>query len=137
MRPRHPLFTGIVLLLGTLAWSGVRADAAADALRAHEQGQYRQAMQLWRELALREDAEAQYRLGQLHENGHGVTRCNAGAFDWYLRSARNGHPRAQSAVARMYEHGLGVARNRSEADKWARLAGTTRIAGAEGLSAMP
>jgi TPR repeat protein len=113
------------------------ADTLDDALRSYEQGQFQQAMRLWRGLAMQENAEAQYRLGLLHESGLGVTRCNAGAFDWYLRSARNGHPRAQSALARMYEHGLSVARNRSEADKWARMSGTTRVASADGADVPP
>lgn len=125
------------LLLGVSFASSGRADSFDDALRAYEQGQYKSAIQQWTGLAQGGHPEAQYRLGLMHEIGQGVTRCNAGAFDWYLRSARNGHPQAQLAVARMYERGLGVMRNRDEAEKWARLAGTTRVARADGGTIPP
>ncbi len=129
--------SAFALALSACLISAAYADSFDDALRAYERGQYKQAMQLWRGLAHGENAAAQYQLGLMHENGQGVTRCNAGAFDWYLRSARNGYSPAQSAVARMYEHGLGVMRNRGEAEKWERLAGTTRVARADGGAVAP
>lgn len=100
----------------------VLADRYDDAEATFQAGDFKRAVREWKALADAGDARAQYRLGVLHELGQGVTACNAGAFDWYLRSARNGDWNAQRAVARMYSQGLGVRRDSLEAQKWEHIA---------------
>ena len=77
---------------------------------------------LWLERAEGGDPFAQYQLGWCYETGEGVERDLEWAFRWYLRAARQGHPRAQ------YHYGLacstgvpGVPWNRVEAFKWLTL----------------
>ncbi len=128
------LFTSIWLAcLSGPGW----ADPMEDGTLAHQRGEDVQAMKHWLPLAQAGNAEAQFRVGALHEQGSGLLHCNADAFDWYLRSARNGYVSAQLAVARMYNDGLGVARNRREAEKWARAAEPPGVAIARNSTTLP
>ena len=47
--------------------------------------------------------EAQYWLGCLYAKGDGVEQDRAEALRWYLRAAKNGHPKAAAAVQAMEE----------------------------------
>lgn len=46
------------------------------------------------------------------------------AFKWTLEAAKNGHSRAMSVVALYYFRGTGIAKNLTEAKKWAELSVT-------------
>lgn len=62
------------------------------------------------------DAQAQFRLGYLQENGLILgTPDLAAAAEWYGRAADNGHAAAQFKRARMYADGIGGARNYEKA----------------------
>ena len=55
---------------------------------------YDQAVQIWRPLADRGDADAQYNLAQAYFLGRGVPQNMTLAEQWYERAARQGHPEA-------------------------------------------
>ena len=60
-----------------LALSVVRVASAGqleDGTAAHDRGDYATAVTLWRPLADRGDAHAQFLLGTMYENGKGVTQ---------------------------------------------------------------
>lgn len=65
--------------------AGIDAWAAQD---------YDQAVQIWRPLADRGDADAQYNLAQAYFLGRGVPQNMTLAEQWYARAARQGHPEA-------------------------------------------
>ena len=54
-----------------------------DALAAAARGEYATALRLWRPLADEGDADAQYNLGVMYNNGDGVSRDYAEAMKWH------------------------------------------------------
>ena len=55
---------------------------------------YGEAIRIWRPLADRGDADAQYNLAQAYFLGRGVPQNMVLAEEWYARAARQGHPEA-------------------------------------------
>jgi uncharacterized protein len=74
--------------------------------------------------AIRGNAYAQSRLGELYEQGLGVPRNKTLAFDWRIKAAERGELEAQLDVARMYQEGTGVGKDIDEAICWYRRAAT-------------
>ncbi len=125
-------------LLSALAGPAPRAQpadpaaAAAVAPRAHggglaaattalRSGNYAGAYIELIELANEGDAQAQYFLGWMTDNGLGPTHLDpAAAFRWYKLAAEQGHNEAQFAVARALGIGRGTSRNMAEAMVWLR-----------------
>ena len=95
-------------------------DVARDLLK---EGRFAEAREALWPLALSGNAEAEELIGVIFGMGLGVPRDPVRAFDWHLRSALKGHPRAQSALGWHYETGLGIAApDRIRAYLWYRLA---------------
>ena len=102
------------------------ADDFADANQAAAQGNMAEAIRLWTPLAQKGNAKAQYKLGLVYENGHGIKTDLKQAARWYSRAAESGHPAAQVQLARLYLYGKGVPKsvekaielNRKAAEKW-------------------
>jgi TPR repeat protein len=96
------------------------ADAAParDAETAWLHGDYATAVRLWQSLAGQGDADAQYNLGVMHENGQGVPANRAEAALWYRKAADQGHVAAQTSLGRHYD----AAEDYSEAVRWYRKA---------------
>jgi len=119
------LVAGVLLAILALAFT-VHADAAdgslTDGLDAYRHGDYAKAATLWRTLAEKGDAEAQYRLGTLYAEGKGVEHNDATAVTWFQRSAEQGNALAQYNLGASYAAGLGVAKNEKEAANWFRRA---------------
>lgn len=99
--------------------SGADFKAGVAAARA---GDYTVAMREWRPLADGGNAEAQFNLGLLHENGLGVPIDKAEAARWFRRAAEQEDRLAQAYLAEMYGKGLGVPRDDAEALRWFRRA---------------
>jgi TPR repeat protein len=78
-----------------------------EGVAAYDRGDYRTAADLWRPLAESGDAEAQFRLGELHRLGQGVPEDPATAGRWHLAAAEQGHPHSMYYVALMYYRGRG------------------------------
>jgi len=66
-------------------------------IAAWQAGNHEQAVALWRPLADRGDADAQYNMAQAYFLGRGVPRNMNLAEQWYERAARQGHEDAQGA----------------------------------------
>jgi TPR repeat protein len=68
------------------------------------------------------DAEAQFNLGVMYDNGDGVAQNYAEAVRWYRLAAKQGYAVAQNYLGAMYDNGEGVERDHEEAVRWYRLA---------------
>lgn len=113
----------LTALLAALVFAPAIVAADFDAgMRAANLRNYAAAARAWRPLAEAGEARAQYHLGALYEEGHGVKRNAATAAGWYRRAARQGHAQAQNALAILAIEGRGVERDPVEAYKWFALA---------------
>src|SRR5690349_3498764 len=87
-----------------------QADARLDeARRAIVQRRPAEALRIWRDLAAAGNAEAQFQLGVQYGNGRMVAKDPVAAAKWYEAAARQGHARAQLALARLRQGGAGGA----------------------------
>jgi TPR repeat protein len=80
----------------------VAAGPGEDAMAVSARGDYATALRLLRPLADQGDAQAQYNLGVLYDNGQGVPQSNAEAMKWYRKAADQGEARDQNNLANRY-----------------------------------
>ena len=104
-----------------LTWPAM-ADALSDATRVYNTGDYEQAAKLYRPLAEKGNAEAQYVLGMMYRAGRGVERDNKEARKWYQLAAEQGHPIAQFYLGWMYAHGKSVPQDYVKSYMWINIA---------------
>jgi len=116
----------IALMLG---WSGAvhaghfqYTEGYGKGREAYQAGDYAGAFREWHDLGTQGYAFAQFGLGQMYENGHGVTQSDVEAVKWYRLAAEHGLSIAQYDLGRMYANGHGVTQDNVEAVKWYRLA---------------
>ena len=64
------------------------------------------------------DADAQFNLGVMYDNGEGVPEDDTQAVAWYRKAADQGHARAQFNLGAMYGNGQGVPQNFTQAVAW-------------------
>jgi TPR repeat protein len=64
------------------------------------------------------DAAAQYELAVRYRNGEGVMENPASAFEWYGKSAGQGHVPAMKGMGDCYYYGIGTTQNYGEALTW-------------------
>jgi cell division septation protein DedD len=83
--------TGLSAAIAQPAGAGADVRAGIDAWAVQD---YEGAIRIWRPLADRGDADAQYNLAQAYFLGRGVPQNMALAEQWYERAARQGHPEA-------------------------------------------
>lgn len=76
----------------------------------------------YRKAADRGHIVAQYALGQIYDEGHGIQANDAEAVYWYRKSAEGGFPDAQNALGVMYVDGTGVKRDLEQAVVWFKRA---------------
>lgn len=81
-----------------------------------------QAVAWWRKAAEQGDAQSQYNLGWMYENGRGVGQDSAQAVAWYRKAAEQGDVNAQYRLGWMYENGHGVIQDDVQAAVWFRKA---------------
>jgi TPR repeat protein len=79
-----------------------------DARSAYDKREYKTAYGIFKSLAKRGDAGAQFRLGEMYKNGQGVPRNDAEALKWFRRAADQGHAGAQNSLGIVYTLGQGV-----------------------------
>ncbi len=114
---RAGLAIGLSLILAAPGWS--QTD---DGYAAYKRGDYTAAHRIWKPLAERGDALAQYNLGLLYHHGLGVERGLSQAATWYARAAENGDADAQNAVGDLYVAGLWGKNDYAKAARWYELA---------------
>lgn len=111
-----------------LYFAAVAGTAAAaiyeDGLEAFENNDFDRAFEVWRPLADKGDAIAQYSLGKLFERGGGsIQQDFVQAARWYRVASRQGIAAAQNNLALMHAQGRGVDRNLDHAiDLWFKAA---------------
>ena len=91
----------LALGIGQAAW----ADSVPDfkkMLQAAEQG----------------NADAQYALGGMYDQGQGVHQDYAQAVQWFRKAAEQGNVEAQHNLGAVYANGQGVRRNHKIAKEW-------------------
>ena len=122
------LCTGFALGLTAPAWAGFDEGVAA-----YDRGDYATALREWRPLAKQGNANAQYNLGIMYNNGRGVPQDFAEAVKWYSKAAEQGMAEAQVnlGVMYMYYNGHGVPQDLAEVVKWNRMAAEQGDAGAQ------
>ncbi len=64
---------------------------------------------------------AAYKLGEIYENGIGVTRDPVLAFDWYMRAAARNDKHGQLKIGWCYQKGIGVEVDPRIAAIWYRV----------------
>src|SRR5262252_1561053 len=128
-RRRLVLIRGIVLLLWLSAvpgWAGFE-----EGLQAYKNGDYATAAREWLPLAQQGDARAQFLLGALCAQGHGVPQDYGAAAQWFRRAAEQGHAAAQFNLGVWYHEGRGVPHDSGQAAVWFRQAAQQGFARAQ------
>lgn len=64
------------------------------------------------------DANSQFNIGMLYDNGQGVPKDHAEATRWFRKAAEQGNATAQYNLGVAYESGSDVPRDYVEAVKW-------------------
>jgi TPR repeat protein len=109
-----------LLILAVLVALPVLADFQAG-LDAYQKGDYVGAVKEWRPLADSGDDVAQYNLGLLYLDGHGVPQSPVEAANWFRRAAEQDNAQAQHNLGAMYGSGQGVKRDYVQAYKWMNI----------------
>lgn len=113
----------------------VYADELMTALDAYESGDYQTAYEQFTQLALKDNAEAQYNLAFMHYGGEGVPQDDVKAAYWFEQAARAGHAAAQDTLGYMYLNGRGHKVDRVRAYVWYSVAAENGIFLAKNVSA--
>lgn len=111
--------------------STANADELADAIKAQENGDHETALKILRSIVDQADAEVQYNLGVMYENGEGIDLDLKEAVRLYRLAAAQGLAEAQYNLALMYQKGEGVERDLKEATRFYRLAAEQGLADAQ------
>ena len=90
--------------------------------QAYLKGDYATALGEWLPLAELGDAEAEFNVGVMYDQGHGVTQDFGEAAKWYHKAASQGFVDAQINLGMMHSHGHGVTRNHILALMWYKRA---------------
>ncbi len=90
--------------------------------QSYLKGDYDAAYEEWLPLAELGDAEAQYNLGVMYDEGAGRERDLAMAAKWYREAAEQGFVDAQTNLGMMYTGGHGVSRDPDAARQWLQKA---------------
>ena len=114
---RAGLAIGLSLTLAAPVWSQTE-----DGYAAYKRGDYAAAHRIWKPLAERGDALAQYNLGLMYHHGLGVEGGLSQAAKWYGRAAENGDADAQNAIGDLYVAGLWGKKDYAKAVTWYELA---------------
>src|SRR5215467_15991684 len=89
-----------------------------DGIAAYENGNYADALAIYKALADKGDAKAENNLGRLYHDGKGVTQDFAEALKWFQQAAAQGEPAAEYNLGLAYENGEGVPKDVMQAMMW-------------------
>ena len=109
------LITVLLTAMYFITSSAYATDKFKDAVRTYDAGNYTQAIKLFKQLALKGDADAQHNLGVMYNYGQGVAQNYTEAVKWYKLAAAQGDAAAQFNLALKYDDGQGVAQDYAEA----------------------
>ena len=92
-----------ILLFGLTAnGPAARADSLKEATTAFAKKQYAAAIKLFRPLAEKGNAIAQYNVAMMHKMGFGVPKSEKEARKWSRLAAKQGNPQAQTLLGSLY-----------------------------------
>lgn len=111
---RNSIMSVLLILLSFPSWS---ADFNKGVVAA-DNGDYSTALREWMPLAENGVAEAQFNIGWMYYNGHGVTQDYRNAAKWFSASAAQGMVEAEYNIGVMYRTGVGVLQDYDTAVKW-------------------
>ncbi len=83
---------------------------------------YGKALEWYHLAAMQGDAEAQFSLGRMYENGKGSTQDYKKAVEWYRLAAKQGYADAQDFLGTMFRLERGVTQDFVRAHMWYNLA---------------
>ena len=86
--------------------------------QSYERGDYAAALATWQPLAEAGEADAQFLVALLHDDGQGVAVDRVHAAEWYERAAAQGHAAAQNNLGLLHYRGEGVPASMDQAAKW-------------------
>lgn len=105
------LIAAALVLVAAPAWADMNA-----AMEAYNRGDYQTAADLFRPEAEKGNADAQYMLGAIYNDGGLGVRDYGTAARWYAKAADQGQADAQNSLGYLYDFGLGVPRDTSKAE---------------------
>jgi len=114
------LFPALFALATLIAAPSAFADFQTG-LEAYQKSDYVGAAKEWRPLAEQGDPVAQFNLGLLYLDGHGVPQSPVEAANWFRRAAEQDYTQAQHNLGAMYGSGQGVKRDLVQAYKWLNI----------------
>lgn len=97
-------------------------DKAAAGWAAFEQGNYQEALTIFKSLADGGNTNMQVLVGNMYDYGQGVPQDDVQALQWYLMAASKGNSKGQYQAANLYFNSPNVPKNTIEAYRWASLA---------------
>jgi len=123
MRSSWPVLA-VALVLTALPDSPARADAESDvasAWAAYQRGDHAAALKKLKPLAEAGNADAEYDLGTMYSDGHGVPRDPRQAQAWWEKAANQGQADAQFSLGFLLLNGAGEGDDAVAADPSAAL----------------
>ena len=105
-------------------------------IAAFEAKNFAQSLALLGPIAEKGDADSQYRLAIMYQNGLGVVRNELLAMKWMVSAANQGFAMAQHGLGFMYMDGDCVAKNGEKAVFWFKKAAEQGMAGSQTTLAM-
>ena len=121
----------LLVLVGLFVEFSAMAGDLEQGLAAYNKQNYEEAMNWWVIAAKQGNADAQYNLGVMYDNGRGVPQDYKEAAKWYQLAAMQGHASAQHNLGVMYEVGRGIPQDDSEAVRLYQLAANQGNASAQ------
>ncbi|GEM_PF-1711046 len=117
----------VVVMFSAVAFASVHADVAApgavqDCKSLYDAKDFEHAREVCTAAAGKKDAQAQYLLGRMHEEGDGMKKDEAAAVKWYRLAADAGHATAQRRLAGAYALGRGVEKDEKLGAYWIKEA---------------
>ena len=116
------IVVGLVLALAAPTWADHQAG-----LDAYKRGDYKAALKEFRLAAEQGDAQAQFELGVMYDEGQGVAQDYEEAARWFRLAAEQGHALAQNNLGVVYGKGQGVKQDYVIAHKWTNLAAANGV----------
>jgi uncharacterized protein len=122
-QPISPRFNIALVLAIVYLTSSACADIepAVDTSK-NNRAEYEATVKALRQSAEKGDASAQFRLGQLYDEGTGVRQDYRQAMEWFEKAAKQGHVGAQINLGTLYLQGEGAPQSDQMAMFWFRQA---------------
>jgi TPR repeat protein len=114
MSPKYLVAAALLLC----APASLNAQSVKAGIEAWQRADYAGAVAIWRPLAEKGDADAEFNLGQAYRLGRGVAINLGAAQTWFTRAANQGHLDAQTTLGLLlFQNG-----DRAEGLKWLKQA---------------